>query len=442
METLHLLLWNRDNIDQSIRPRIFRQELLPVPTYRFEIFHLDLEESSGTTARDLGLYQIPLRSERSFRIDTLDIRFLFDDNLLYEASLGASEDRVRALTALRRVAASNEHRGLDEYKKILPCGASWMLVRPDYIHILKDCESHQGVYETQERVRRHMRGNEGKTEARRFDRTRFVVTGEGGIGKTWLLSYILVDRLLKGLVTVYVSSTGEHTLFTPDGVSSFQSDEVNTFKLFMIKKGYLTDSNVWYLTDTVPAEFVTLQKEGCKWRIVETRRGDRDPLFDEGIGAKKVLRYMRLWEWHEIFLVADYEQKLTMYESSRLYKCFKRYDPVPRILLDILNPTYSEAEFQPKEEALKSKMYKEISILVKEFQHQRLESVNELATVCGKYKDSHGFYVFPLDPEGQGYYLMRKRHVSKYAAWAFYKITGKGGWDIWGYKGLRPEATW
>ena len=102
-----------------------------------------------------------------------------------------------------------------------------------------------------------------------------------------------MDRLLKGLVTVYHSPGAKHIIFTKDGAHLFENFESDVIR------GVLTDSSIWYLSDTIPHLFVTLEA-GTNWMVIQASSPKKENFHKWRKEFTINLRYMYLWTWEEL----------------------------------------------------------------------------------------------------------------------------------------------
>lgn len=115
-------------------------------------------------------------------------------------------------------------------------------------------------------------------------------------GKSWFMSYLLVDRLLRGLPTVYTTMTQQHYIFTDEGMMSFEdlSDEM--------VGNYLRNDKVWYLSDETPHKVASLDP-ATSWMIIQASSPNKDN-FRKWQKEKSVqIYYMTPWTWDEVACV-------------------------------------------------------------------------------------------------------------------------------------------
>ena len=85
---------------------------------------------------------------------------------------------------------------LVDWERLLPCGSNLLLVREAYHELL------DRIVELEKRSGYTSRDEASVTNTNRYRGNRaFIVSGQPGIGKTWFLSHVLVDRLLRGELT-------------------------------------------------------------------------------------------------------------------------------------------------------------------------------------------------------------------------------------------------
>ena len=152
-------------------------------------------------------------------------------------------------------------------------------------------------------------------------------------GKTWFLSYILARRLLAQRPTVYRRGDDECYLF---------SERSKGWKISLDFLCALSDDekrDLWILTDNalVHAEwdfkihpwFVVLA--AAPRSITESRQWGKD--------RNPYVRYMRNWEWHEIFAAFRYCPKLVPSPTKRLGDLVNRIGhQSPKKNCDLDNP--------------------------------------------------------------------------------------------------------
>ncbi|PWW73859.1 hypothetical protein C7212DRAFT_359168 [Tuber magnatum] len=198
-------------------------------------------------------------------------------------------------------------------RNLLPCGESVPLVRDEYIELEQTL----------------LRKVSEKWE------------NESQNGKSIFLSYLLVQRLLKGQPTVYRESDRNCFLFDED----YRGNHVDADTLI----GLSTEKKrkLWILTDEALSDpawnrrssewFVILSASPEKIKCSNQRRKDR------AVGA----RYMRNWTWEEIFAGFSLQGwEITPQQIQRLYTTFSYLGPVARTCLESVpahdNATYTE----------------------------------------------------------------------------------------------------
>ena len=82
----------------------------------------------------------------------------------------------------------------------------------------------------------------------------FIVTGQPGIGKTWFLSLVLADRLLRGEVKI-LQYGEDASLFDKTGVSYLS--RVSSNRLYAVARNI----EVWALVGQTPRGFIKMFRD-------------------------------------------------------------------------------------------------------------------------------------------------------------------------------------
>ncbi|KAK6349891.1 hypothetical protein TWF696_006151 [Orbilia brochopaga] len=319
-QKLHKQLWNKDQTAPDVRRRIFTTLKIPIPTFSLLEYAGELDHD-GATEDDNDTGAIAF-------LTTGQLRSAYVAYSFPETTVTETEKTFLNLQALE-----------SDESVYLPCGPPGLLVTDDYQTLLAELYGRQKQFEERE-VRRTRNRKVGD-----IDRTLMVdlsvglnrrprnllISGNQGIGKSFFLSFVLVDRLLKGLPTVFLSANLQHTIFTSNGVSSFTNPEDD-----QVACDLLRDSSVWYLADAEPHLFLTLQ-DSNDWMIVQTSSmtRPRDAWEEQKSG---LVRYMHLWSWEDIAAVGGLQ--LGPNHMYTLFRNFTLYGPIPRLLLRNLNPSF------------------------------------------------------------------------------------------------------
>jgi hypothetical protein len=126
-----------------------------------------------------------------------------------------------------------------------------------------------------------------------------IVSGHPGIGKTWFLSYILVERLLRSLPTIvqYAPTDPERVI----GASHILFDEHGTrFIHGLTDEPELAENpDIWVLCDRKPLGLAQSTEEHLWYLVIAT-----SPKPANTKAVKKnhhaISIYMALWTWSEI----------------------------------------------------------------------------------------------------------------------------------------------
>ena len=116
-----------------------------------------------------------------------------------------------------------------------------------------------------------------------------IMTGQPGIGKTWFLSYVLVERLLRAEATVLQVAANVHILLDQSGISCSGN----------ISPQALRNSDTWALCDRQPLGLAD-HNEAHQWFILVAS----SPKITNIKAIQKVHHaiciYMPLWTWDEL----------------------------------------------------------------------------------------------------------------------------------------------
>ncbi|KAJ6260757.1 hypothetical protein Dda_4986 [Drechslerella dactyloides] len=165
--------------------------------------------------------------------------------------------------------------------------ASLIRERSEYDQIKGELETRQEQYEAKRHRLQSMRTHGGSVVDLHLSHQRsMIISGQPGI-----------DRLLKGLITIYVSYNSRHTIFTPDGAHVIEDLEKNDFI-----ENYLDDSSVWYLSDAIPNGFVTID-ELADWMVIQASSPAKSKLGDWQKQKGIPIWYMDTWSWQEMYSI-------------------------------------------------------------------------------------------------------------------------------------------
>ncbi|KAF8428246.1 hypothetical protein EV426DRAFT_571573 [Tirmania nivea] len=241
----------------------------------------------------------------------------------------------RAVERLQKLQAppdltTPESAALELIQSLLPCKTSRLLIRPAYVTFLQIMEERDRIRSAQYSALHHLNpyDAEALSEAEPILKWHIVLTGQPGIGKSFLLSYLLVYRLLQGLPTIFQQAGSAHYYF-------FNSNGVTVIPLR--SEHYATnDHNIWALVDTKPDPTLW---SSTSWLIIQASspRLDNYKAFRKHANAKLI--YMDVWSWWELraahylcYPKADAEAELYLYEV------FVKFGPIARLVLDVLHP--------------------------------------------------------------------------------------------------------
>ena len=259
---LHKLLWDKRELVNS---KIYSTINVQVPN-----FILSQEEGWDP--------EIPHYSETPSQITQLSVEDIF---LEYEANYGNSGMKARHL---------------------LPCGARQLLIREAYKETLAMVKTYEA-----ERVgdMKRVKLPDGTFKSiqdfssRQATDKGYVISGHPGIGKTWFLSYLLVERLLSGFPTVFQVQHGNtvdmHYFFNESGV-----DILNTKSVRKIAQ----ESRIWALVDQQPIGLAA-DLNRIEWLFIITSSPNVKTL--KTIAKKHGITetyYMPVWGWSEIVAAA------------------------------------------------------------------------------------------------------------------------------------------
>jgi len=186
---------------------------------------------------------------------------------------------------------------------VLPCKAAYLLVRDAYVETLQMINGFEAQRTGATKRRRLEDGSYtyiNTPERRQKAEKGYLICGQPGIGKTWFLTYLLTERLLLGLPTIFQIGSSSTTsclqfLFTEEGVRRLTHSIVQEVK---------NDSRIWALVDQRPmgavAEFSMMQ-----WLVVIALSPKKENLkvVQKHHGLTQ-LYYMPVWSWHEIAATA------------------------------------------------------------------------------------------------------------------------------------------
>ncbi|KAA8893611.1 hypothetical protein FN846DRAFT_1004346 [Sphaerosporella brunnea] len=285
--TLHSILWRKGN---STRNKIFQERIVSVPTFG--------ERETTTAATFLHL----------------DLQ-----NLVTEYFQNSMEESPTVIGQC-----------------VLPCNTNTMLVR----------EAYQEAYayvSKRDRNREKARGvqiyhNEDGTRTARYEELEnsrlptdraIIFTGHPGIGKTWFLSYILVERLLKGLPTIVQYASNE-----PDGSIPclILFDECAPRILDTFHPDIANNSDIWVLCDR-KALGLSIQTHKHAWYLVIATSPKPSNVKTVKKHHQAPSLYMPLWGWEELVgtqRFVDREQLRKMHELVLMF------GEVPRLILNQL----------------------------------------------------------------------------------------------------------
>jgi hypothetical protein len=251
---LHSILWRKGD---SIRDEIFKERWVSVPTFG----------ERETTAAATFLH--------------LDLQKLVDEYF---------QNNTKAAPNLKR-------RGL------LPCNTNAMLVR----------EAYQEAYtyiDKRDQRRDKVQGlqldeNEDGTRTARFEKIEnprlptdraVIFTGHPGIGKTWFLSYILVERLLKGQPTIVQYASNDPEESTP---CLILFDECAPRILDTFHSDIADNSEIWVLCDRKPLG-LSVQTNKHDWYLVIATSPNPSNVKTVKKHHQAPSLYMPLWTWEEL----------------------------------------------------------------------------------------------------------------------------------------------
>jgi hypothetical protein len=270
LQHLHRLLWNNNS---RLRDKIFLDSLFSVPTFDKE---LNVTGSTMTGCRQLTLEKLISEFDNLTEGEAID---------QYGVGLQA---------------------GLDF---LLPNHAEdSMLVRPAY----EESYAMLCRYEDERpgRMKRKI-GADGNfvmvayKQMRALSEKAVIFTGQPGIGKSWFLAYILVERLLKGQPTILqvlnpdvkAINQAKHYLFDNSGVRLVDDN--------ILAGAIASDSTIWALADCRAAGMLA-QLDDHEWLVVVAS----SPRIQNYKALAKEYSipvwYMPVWDWDEIAAVAMY----------------------------------------------------------------------------------------------------------------------------------------
>ncbi|KAK6362976.1 hypothetical protein TWF730_000425 [Orbilia blumenaviensis] len=308
------MLWNKDQTDPSIRITIFSSQQIRYPAFNKFKYCGPTRKSDdlggGDTRRliDLDYNELTTRFIRYPGTDIClaTVEFLDITPLVESLNLGVPPG------------------------KLLPCGRARILIREEYNQLKQSLQKQQLRYQ----FRDHESVQKTIPVYRPSEREHLVVHGHAGLGKSCFLSYILVERLLKGLVTVFVHSTGSHVIFAPEGAFYIPNiRDIDSAGASL--RQYYSDGSVWYLSETEPDGYVGLESQ-TDWMIVQMYTSG-----DTSSGGWQKQHsipgaFVSPWPWVDICALAlFYLNPDGMY---RLYRLFDIYGPIPKVLLDDFQP--------------------------------------------------------------------------------------------------------
>ncbi|KAF8438302.1 hypothetical protein BGX38DRAFT_1273698 [Terfezia claveryi] len=177
-------------------------------------------------------------------------------NLAFRSAERVSKRQVPPLT-------KSESGVVRSIQSLLPCKTSRLLIRPAYVTLLQLMEERDRLRCEQHTILDPMEANDAQAlgEAELELQLHVIVTGQPGIGKSFLLSYILIHRQLNGLPTIFQAEGGvNYYFFNHDGVSLIPVGTVGTAHTAT------RDHRVWALIDTKPDP--SLWSATC-WLIIQ-----------------------------------------------------------------------------------------------------------------------------------------------------------------------------
>ncbi|KAA8914385.1 hypothetical protein FN846DRAFT_915770 [Sphaerosporella brunnea] len=186
---------------------------------------------------------------------------------------------------------------------LLPCATNNMLVRVAYeeaYRFLTEHERDAGFDPRDKSNRRNV-----------LDRAA-IITGHPGIGKTWFLSFVLVQRLLNGQKTVvqYAPEDSEnkcggcHILFDGRGAKIIDS----------LRDVVRMDPDIWALCDRKPLDIAACIGQH-NWFVVVATSPKTNNVKSLVKNHSAVTLYMALWNWAEMVCT---EYALPLFPSSPL----------------------------------------------------------------------------------------------------------------------------
>ena len=120
------------------------------------------------------------------------------------------------------------------------------------------------------------------------------MTGQPGIGKTWFLSFVLVDRLLRGEVTILqYGEDSDALLFDGTGVNYLS--RVSSNRLYAV----IRNIEVWALVDQTPRGFVKMFQDH-EWLVLVTSSPKSENHKSLSKHHSAPIYYMQVWSWPEI----------------------------------------------------------------------------------------------------------------------------------------------
>jgi len=246
-ERLHRLLWGEDEVLRNV---IFTEKTVKVPNFM----------EDGTF------------NECSFTYKELSLDLAIGDFIRDKADLNPSD-----------------------WSNLLPCNSPTLLVRTSYVEMLHRIREYERSVSSSTRIDgERSRFFEGAKRKRQQDKYAFIITRHPGIGKTFFLSLVLVDRLLRSEPTILqVGSAGavQHLLFDTAGVR-YISELNDSDPVF-------GNTDVWALIDQKPQGDIA-DAEDIQWLQIVTSspKYENYKLLVKNHSALKYL--MSAWSWCEI----------------------------------------------------------------------------------------------------------------------------------------------
>jgi hypothetical protein len=212
----------------------------------------------------------------------------FSEDGIADATSTEMEFWELSLDAAIEAHLQSENLNRADWKGLLPCESNSLLYRDAYREML-------GCIATREKTHGYTsRDGSAVVEAHRSRRHKvFIVTGQPGIGKTWFMSLVLVDRLMRGEVTILQDGMKDAFVFDETGVnylSELSREHLNAVGV---------NVEVWALADPEPRGIVK-RTLSHNWLVLVTS----SPRLENFKALRKKhpapLYYMQVWSWAEI----------------------------------------------------------------------------------------------------------------------------------------------